>query len=48
MMVTAPPPGEIDPEPLPSALIAASHLGAGMAELLLNMTLVGLCGVAVS
>ena len=34
--------GEIDPEPLPSALVTASHLGAGMAELFLNVTLVDL------
>lgn len=34
--------GEVHPEPVASALIPAGHLGAGVAELLLDMTLVDL------
>lgn len=34
--------GEIDPEAVASSLIAAGHLGRGVPELLLNVTLVDL------
>ena len=36
--------GEIDAEPVSSALVSACHLGGGMAELLLHMALIDLCG----
>ena len=34
--------GEVDPEPFPPALIAAGHLGAGMAQVLLHVALIDL------
>ena len=36
--------GEIDAEPVAPALVAAGHLGAGVAELLLDVALVDLGG----
>jgi hypothetical protein len=37
-------PGEVDPESVSLPLIAAGHLGTGVAELPLDVALIGLCG----
>ena len=36
--------GQVDPEPVPAALVASGHLGGGVPELLLDMALVDLGG----
>ena len=36
--------GEVYPEPVAAALVAAGHFGAGVAEVLLDVPLVGLSG----